>query len=72
MTNEEIKQRVLYNTVDPTVIFPTSKGPGDMPAMTTLLHYVCNNDASKFEEATRLVELFIDKTMQVYEEDLIK
>ena len=51
--------RVLYGTVDPTVSF----NGGPVPAMTTLLHRVCDNDPKKFEEATRLVELFVAKAL---------
>lgn len=48
-------QQVLFMTVDPTVPFRGSH----LPAMTTLLHRVCDNDPTKFEEASRIVELFI-------------
>jgi hypothetical protein len=46
-------ERVLYATIDPTVLGE------NMPAMTTLLYRVCDNDPVKFEEACRIVELFI-------------
>jgi hypothetical protein len=35
-----------------------------VPALTTLLHRVCGNDPKKFEEATRLVELFVTKALE--------
>lgn len=38
---------------------------GDVPALTTLLFRVCKNDPAVFEEATRLVELFIRRTIEV-------
>ena len=66
MTDSEIIEYALYASVDPTVNFPTEKGPGDMPALTTLLHRVCNNDAAKFEEATRLVTIFMEKAIELY------
>lgn len=34
-----------------------------VPAMTTLLYRVCGNDPERFEEATRLVELFIHQAL---------
>lgn len=35
-----------------------------IPALTTLLHGVCGNDPEKFEEATRLIELFIEEALR--------
>lgn len=46
---------VLYCTVDPTVLIEGKS----VPALTSLLYGVCGGDADKFEEAIRLVELFI-------------
>lgn len=63
LTNDEIKERALYGTNDPMVKFPTPVGPDNMPALTTLLYVVCQNDQEKFEEATRLVGLFIDHAL---------
>lgn len=71
MTDAEIIERALYATVDPTVTFPTPKGSGDMPALTTLLHRVCGNDRQKFEEATRLLELFMTKTIEIYAQETL-
>lgn len=51
--------RVLFKTVDPTVILDGKP----IPAMTTLLYRVCDNDTEKFEEATRLVGLFIREAL---------
>lgn len=53
-------ERVLYCTVDPTVRLQG----GPIPAMTTLLHRVCDNDSTKFEEATRIVALFIAEAIK--------
>lgn len=47
MTCEEI----LLGTVDPTNYF--SGKP--VPALTTLLHRVCDSDGGKLAEATRLI-----------------
>jgi len=58
MTSEWIDQ-ILFRTVDPTVLIEGRP----VPAMTTLLHRVCDNDPRKFEEATRLVELFIRESV---------
>ncbi len=50
---------VLYLTVDPTVVIDGQP----VPALTSLLHRVCGNDPDKFEEATRIVALFIKEAM---------
>jgi len=55
-----ITQQILFRTIDPTVV---SAG-GPMPAMTTMLIRVCNNDPVKFEEACRLIELFIEEALK--------
>lgn len=47
---------VLFSTVDPTVELAPGK---PVPAMTTMLYRVCDNDPVKFEEATRLVQLIV-------------
>lgn len=52
-------QHVLFMTKDPTVVMDGIA----FPAMTTLLHRVCDNDTKKFEEATRIVELFIAEAL---------
>lgn len=39
-----------YKTVDPNT---------GLPALTTLLYKVCDNDGDKFEEACRLLRLFM-------------
>lgn len=49
---------VLFNTVDPTN--PVGL-PGGTPALTTLLYKVCDNDMAKFDEACRIISLFLDK-----------
>lgn len=49
---------VLYNTTDPTN--PVGL-PGGTPALTTLLYKVCDNDMEKFDEACRIISLFLDK-----------
>lgn len=51
--------RIFYTTNDPTILMDGRP----VPAMTTLLHHVCGNDRAKFEEATRLVELFIEAAL---------
>jgi hypothetical protein len=53
-------ERVLYATKDPTVLL----GDDAVPAMTSLLFRVCGNDADKFEEACRIVELFIVEALR--------
>lgn len=49
---------VLYNTTDP--LNPLGI-PSGTPALTVLLHRVCDNDGEKFDEACRLICLFLDK-----------
>lgn len=34
---------------------------GTTPALTVLLHRVCGNDHKKFDEACRLISLFMDQ-----------
>lgn len=64
MTPEQIDRIVYktnYTTIDPTVTFQGKP----MPALTTLLHRICHNDPKQFEEATRIVDLFIRKAIAV-------
>lgn len=49
---------VLYGTLDPTN--PVGL-PGGTPALTTLLYKVCDQNGEKFDEACRLICLFLDK-----------
>ena len=49
---------VLYSTTDPTN--PVGL-PGGTPALTTLLYKVCDQDTAKFDEACRIINLFLDK-----------
>lgn len=60
MTDELIKNRVTYGTVDPN--FSIDGRP--VPALTTLLHNVCGNDPKRFEEACRVVDLFVDEAIK--------
>lgn len=53
-------EAVLFSTKDPTVqLFE----PNDVPAMTTMLFKVCGHDHEKFDEAMRLVTLFIENAL---------
>lgn len=45
--------------------FMTQDPKYGVPALTTLLYKVCDNDEDKFEEALRLVGLFMDKVQEV-------
>jgi hypothetical protein len=56
----EAINRVVFNTVDPTIYLHGSP----IPAMTVLLHRVCSDDGKKFDEAMRLVELFIAQALK--------
>ena len=57
--NNTTVDSILYKTVDPSVSLDGSP----LPAMTTMLYRVCDNDPAKFEEATRLIELFIKEAL---------
>lgn len=54
----QIKERVQYTTVDPTGPFKSC------PALTTLLIRVCKSDDEMFEEATRLIDLFVEQAIK--------
>lgn len=45
--------------------FMTQDPKYGVPALTTLLYKVCDNDEDKFEEALRLVGLFMDKVQEI-------
>lgn len=43
-------------------LFLSTQDPQNgVPACTTLLHKVCDGDEKKFDEACRLIELFVKK-----------
>lgn len=60
---------VLYGTLDPTN--PVGL-PGGTPALTTLLYKVCDQNSEKFDEACRLICLFLDKKAELDMEPLKK
>lgn len=60
---------VLYNTLDP--INPLGV-PSGTPALTALLYKVCDGDGEKFNEACRLIGLFLDKKAELDGEPLKK
>lgn len=60
---------VLYGTLDPTN--PVGL-PGGTPALTTLLYKVCDQNSEKFDEACRLICLFLDKKAELDAEPLKK
>lgn len=60
---------VLYGTLDPTN--PVGL-PGGTPALTTLLYKVCDQNNEKFDEACRLIRLFLDKKAELDGEPLKK
>lgn len=47
-------EHILFSTTDPKT---------NLPAMTTMLYRVCENDEAKFEEACRLINLFIERAV---------
>lgn len=58
MATQEQIEYVLYTTIDPET--PLT----NCPALTTLLHRVCNGDPNTFEEACRIVSLFINTAIE--------
>lgn len=60
---------VLYGTLDPTN--PVGLH-GGTPALTTLLYKVCDQNNEKFDEACRLICLFLDKKAELDGEPLKK
>lgn len=61
---QEQIDKIVYSTKDPTIRFPDREG--HPPCATTMLYRVCDRDPKKFEEAMRLVELFIEETMRTH------
>lgn len=59
MTKEQLIDRVFYSTTDPL----NKLGINNLPAATTLLYKVCDNNSDKFAEAVRLINLFIEETL---------
>lgn len=53
---------VMFNTVDPTNPLAI---PSGTPALTTLLYKVCDGDTAKFDEACRIIYLFLDKKAEL-------
>lgn len=53
---------VLFGTLDPKN--PVGL-PGGTPALTTLLYKVCDQNNEKFDEACRLICLFLDKKAEM-------
>lgn len=60
---------VLFGTLDPTN--PVGL-PGGTPALTTLLYKVCDQNNEKFDEACRLICLFLDKKAELDGEPIKK
>ena len=46
------------------LMMATNDPENDVPALTTLLYKVCGNNAESFDEANRLVRLFMEKAME--------
>lgn len=60
LTEEEYLDGAAMAALDHTHFL----APGmPLPALTTLLHKVCDNDPVKFEEACRLIKLIQIKTL---------
>ena len=63
--NDPIVERTFYTTQDPTTSAPNG---GHLPAMTSVLYKICGRDPDKFNEATRLISLFIKEGIKNYKE----
>ena len=63
MTEEQFLQ-IFYRTVDPQNLFNGTP----VPAGTTLLYKVCGGDGPKFEEACRLMNLFVTEALVMHKE----
>lgn len=59
-----VTEKILLTTLDPTV----NLNGRPVPAITTLLHRVCDNNEDMFQEATRIVELFINKALEYHDD----
>lgn len=60
--NDELTDtdQILFRTLDPTVMLNGKP----LPAMTTLLSQVCDSDPNRFQEAIRIVQLFIGEALK--------
>lgn len=72
ITGEDIKDleeedllRTLMATTDPENFGKVVPGQ-TVPALTILLYKVCDNNQEKFNEACRLVDLFIKKDRELH------
>lgn len=54
--NEERHMKAQMMSTDPHT---------GLPALTTLLYKVCDGDQTKFKEACRLLNLFMDKVQEL-------
>jgi len=52
---------ILYTTMDPTMLL----NDAPIPAISILLLRVCDNDREKFDEALRLLVLFLDRAEEL-------
>lgn len=59
MTDQKQIDMVLYKTTDPSALLDGRA----LPALTVLLHRMCQNDPDRFEEALRIVGLFIAEAL---------
>lgn len=60
-------ERAMFSTMDETVKMSDGR---PVPAMTTMLYRVCDNDPAKFAEADRLVGLMIAEAVKLYGQDV--
>ncbi|MBX9860659.1 MAG: hypothetical protein K2Y20_13895 [Sphingomonas sp.] len=59
--SEDQFDAVTFGTIDPLRRIDGKP----IPAMTSLLFEVCNNDTERFDAAMRLVRLFCDKAFEL-------
>jgi len=56
--NDDDIEPLLFSVRDPKYNFQGRP----VPALTSLMYRVCGDDPERFEEATRILQLFIDAT----------
>ncbi|UMO76033.1 hypothetical protein [Planktothrix phage Pra-JY27] len=59
-TNLNEVDGIIFATVDPETLILGRPAP----ALTTLLYVVCGNDEKKFEQADRLIRLFVEAALK--------
>ncbi len=64
VANTPLPERLFYTVQDPETQFQGRS----LPACTTMLHRVCMGDETRFEEACRLISLYINAAYELGKE----